>query len=198
MRPAPEAHQWLTADLGPRTAHIVVTGVAGGVGTTTVAALLARIFAEARPGRVALVDERWGDLPARAGAATGGGSWAEPDDASVIIEDAGATVLVPAAKPGQVAGVVPVVVAPWHADGRALADRAVATMPGALTVQVDAVNTSRGRHATGTRFALRYASELADGGPVSERHKDDMMVALAVEALARAVAVPWHRRHRSS
>jgi hypothetical protein len=186
----PAAHQWLAADLGPRTVRVVVAGVAGGVGATTLAALVARTVAQARPGRVSLVDHTGGTLAERAGAAPGGRGWAAPGQAQVSVECAGASALLPGETPARTPGVVPLVVAPWHPEGLRLADRAAAGLPGALLVAVDAAWVQRrSRHAP-DRLGLPYDAALTAPGAVRDdvlsAPARDAVLAIAVEALARA------------
>lgn len=187
------AQQWLAADLGPRTVRVVVAGIAGGVGATTLAALVARTVAQARPGRVALVDHTGGTLAERAGAAPGGQGWAAPGQAQVSVECAGASALLPGETPARTPGVVPLVVAPWHPEGLRLADHAAADLPGALVVAVDAAWVQRRSRRAPDRLGLPYDAVLTAPGAV----RDDVLsspaagavVAIAVEALARAHSV---------
>lgn len=87
--------------------RVVVAGVAGGVGATTLAALLARTVARARPGRVAPVDHTAGTLAERAGVGPDGGGWAVPGQAQVSVECAGGTALLAGGTPLRAPGVVP-------------------------------------------------------------------------------------------
>lgn len=184
------AQQWLAADLGPRTARIVVVGVAGGVGATTLAALVARVVARARPGRVALVDHTGGTLAERAGNPPDAWAWAAPSTAQVSVECAGATALLPGETPVRVPGVVPLVVAPWHPEGLRLADRAAADVPDALVVAVDRAWVRRGSRRTPDRLGLPYDAVLTGPGTVRDdvlgASARDAVAAIAVEALARA------------
>ncbi|MEU4360783.1 hypothetical protein [Promicromonospora sp. NPDC023987] len=183
------AQQWLTADFGRRTVRVVVAGVTGGVGATTLAALLARAVARARPGRVALVDHTAGTLAERAGSAPSDG-WAAPGQAQVSVECAGAVALLPGETVVRVPGVVPLVVAPWHSDGLRLADRAAAELPGALVVAVDTAWLARGSRRMPDRLALPYDVALTAPGTVRDdvlgSPTHDAVTAVAVEALARA------------
>ena len=186
----PGAQDWLAADLGPRTVRVVVAGVAGGVGATTLAALVARAVAQARPGRVALVDHTGGTLAERAGAAPGGQSWAASGQAQVSVECAGATALLPGETPVRAAGVVPLVVAPWHPDGLRLADGATAGLPRALVVATDAAWVQRRSRRAPDRLGLPYDVALTAPGAVRDdvlsARARDAVLAIAVEALVRA------------
>ncbi|MGI5188941.1 hypothetical protein ACQEVI_12450 [Promicromonospora sp. CA-289599] len=186
----PAAQQWLAADLGPRTARIVVVGVAGGVGATTLAALVARVVARARPGRVALVDHTGGTLAERAGNPPDAWAWAAPGTAQVSVECAGATALLPGETPARAPGAVPLVVTPWHPEGLHLAGRAAAGLPGALLVGIDTAWLYRRAHRVPDDLGLPYDVALTAPGAV----RDDLLgaparaavLAVAVEALARA------------
>jgi hypothetical protein len=185
------AQQWLTADFGRRTVRVVVAGVAGGVGATTLAALLARAVARARPGRVALVDHTAGTLGERAGSAPNYG-WAAPGQAQVSVECAGAIALLPGETLVRVPvpGVIPLVVAPWHLDGLHLADRAAAGLPGALVVAMDTAWLARGSRRMPDRLGLPYDVALTAPGTVRDdvlgATARDAVATIAVEALARA------------
>lgn len=184
------AQQWLAADLGPRTARIVVAGVAGGVGATTLAALVARLVARARPGRVALVDHTGGTLAERAGNPPDAWAWAAPSTAQVSVECAGATALLPGETPARAPGAVPLVVAPWHPEGLHLAGRAAAGLPGALLVGIDTAWLYRRAHRVPDDLGLPYDVALTAPGAVRDdllgAPARDAVLAVAVEALARA------------
>ncbi|MFC4629449.1 hypothetical protein ACFO6V_14485 [Promicromonospora alba] len=186
------AQQWLAADLGPRTARVVVAGVAGGVGTTTLAALVARVVARARPGRVALVDHTGGTLAERAGNPPGAWAWAAPSTAQVSVECAGATALLPGETPSRAPGAVPLVVAPWHPEGLRLAQRAAAGLPGALLVAIDTTWLHRRARQVPDDLGLPYDVALTAPGAVRDdllgAPARDAVLAVAVEALARAYA----------
>lgn len=205
--PNGSAQQWLAADFGGRTVRIVVAGVAGGVGATTLAALVARTVARARPGDVSLVDHTAGTLAERAGAAPGDdqaaqnpwttqngwaawNGWAARGQAQVSVECAGATALLPGETPLRASGVVPLVVAPWHPDGLRLADRAVAGLPGALVVAIDTAWLQRRSGRTPDVLGLPYDAALTAPGAVHDEilgaSTHDSVLAIAVEALARA------------
>ena len=183
------AQQWLTADFGRRTVRVVVAGVTGGVGATTLAALLARTVARARPGRVALVDHTAGTLGERVGTAPSDG-WAAPGQAQVSVECAGAVALLPGETSVRVPGVVPLVVTPWHLDGLRLADRAAAELPGALVVAMDTTRLARGSRGMPDRLGLPYDVALSAPGTVRDdvlgAPTRDAIATVAVEALARA------------
>ncbi|GAA4719521.1 hypothetical protein APR04_003465 [Promicromonospora umidemergens] len=184
------AQQWLAADLGPRTARVVVAGVAGGVGATTLAALVARVVARARPGRVALVDHTGGTLAERAGDPPDAWAWAAPSMAQVSVECAGATALLPGETPARAPGAVPLVVAPWHPEGLHLADRAAAGLPGALLVGIDTAWLHRSSRRVPDDLGLPYDVALTAPGAVRDdllgAPARDAVLAVAVEALARA------------
>ena len=184
------AQQWLSADLGPRTARVVVTGVAGGVGATTLAALVARVVARARPGRVALVDHTGGTLAERAGNPPDAWAWAAPSTAQVSVECAGATALLPGETPAHTPGAVPLVVAPWHPEGLRLAGRAAAGLPGALVVGIDTAWLHRSSRQVPDDLGLPYDVALTAPGAVRDdllgAPARDAVLAVAVEALARA------------
>ncbi|NMR21610.1 hypothetical protein [Cellulomonas fimi] len=120
---APEAVRWLTTPVRPGT-RVVVAGVAGGVGTTTVVALLWTALDAARPGGVGAVDHSGGSLPARLAAGTHGGYDAlggtEPD---LVLHDLGPHALTTAAGVLDVPDQVVVVVCGAH-DAGLLAARA--------------------------------------------------------------------------
>ncbi|MFE7506690.1 hypothetical protein [Promicromonospora sp. NPDC057488] len=187
---APDANQWLAADLGARTARVVVAGVAGGVGATTLAALVARAVARARPGRVALVDHTGGTLAERAGTAPGDAGWAAPTAAQVSVECAGPTALLPGATAVRAPAVLPVVVAPWHPEGLRLGERAVAGLPGALLVAVDHARAERRPRSSPDHLGLPYDAALGVPGAVRDDLLDaparEAVLAVALESLARA------------
>jgi hypothetical protein len=187
---AAAAQQWLAADLGPRTARVVVAGVAGGVGATTLAALIARSVAQARPGRVSLVDHTGGTLAERAGTAPGGRGWDALGQAQVSVECARAAALLPGTTPARAPGVVPLVVAPWHPEGLRLAERAAAGLPGALVVAADTAGVQPRSRRAPDRLGLPYDAVLTTPGAIRDdilsSRAYDAVLAIAVEALARA------------
>ena len=184
-----QQQQWLTADFGRRTVRVVVAGVAGGVGATTLAALVARTVARARPARVALMDHSGGTLGERAGSAPSDG-WAAPGQAQISVECAGAVALLPRETLVHVPGVVPLVVAPWHPEGLHLADRAAAGLPGALVVPIDTAWLARSSRRMPDRLGLPYDGGLTAPGTVRDdvlrASTHDVVTTIAVEALARA------------
>ena len=135
-----EAVRWLAADLGEDPVRVVVAGVTGGSGATTLAALLARTLAAHRPTlrsrpAVSVLDHDGGTLHERCGApAPSRGDGAEPAD--VVVQCVGARALTP-----QVAALddpwsLAVVVVPWSTDGLRLGKRAVERLGGDRTVVV--------------------------------------------------------------
>lgn len=188
----PAARQWLAADLGARTARVVVAGVSGGVGTTTLAALVAHAVAQARPGRVQLVDHTGGTLAERAGAAPGGEGWAGPARAQVSVECAGASALLPGDTAVRASEVVPVVVAPWHPAGLRLAERAAAALPGALVVAMDTTGSHPRTRSVESAHGVPHDLALAVPGAFREAAlaapTAEAVVRITVDALARTHA----------
>lgn len=122
----PEAARWLATPLPPGM-RVVVAGVAGGVGTTTVAAALWWALDTYRDGGAAAVDHGGGSLAARLPHEPGGtgGRSREPD---LTVHDLGAHALTSQAivldDPGQVV----VVVCGAHDAGLAAAHRALISL----------------------------------------------------------------------
>ncbi len=117
---APEAHRWLTGPL-PDGTRVVVAGVAGGVGTTTVAALLRQVLGA----RCGLRDHSGGTLHARAGAAPAS------DDGVVVVvvvHDLGPHALARDSAALEDPGAVVVLVCPSHRAGLASAVRALESL----------------------------------------------------------------------
>lgn len=216
-----EAERWLAVDLGSRPVQVVVAGVTGGVGTTTLTALVARSLATYRaPTRqrpsVAVLDHDGGTVHERSGApaigapavrASEGGVSFRPAsqdpaagpagsgavDADVLLRCLGAQALNP--EPTLLADptVVAVVVAPWHADGLALAATAIARLGEARTVVVPVDVTRAG--AAGRSLGLPWDRALTAPGEITERalssstRRAVLAVTAEVLAAARRVAV---------
>lgn len=170
--------------------HLVVAGVAGGVGTTTAAALVSRALAAAIPGWVALVDHDGGTLAVRAGAGTGTGddrTWAQTSGAGIVVRCAGGASVVVDGTPAADPEAVVLVVAPWHADGLRLAtDVAGRVGPhrsGVLLVDLTRARALQPRDVRDLR-GLPYDRALAAPGRVQ-----DGRAAAAVRAAVHASTV---------
>ncbi|MBL0884836.1 hypothetical protein [Myceligenerans indicum] len=155
----------------PTPLHLIVAGVAGGVGTTTVAAALARTLAAAMPGRVGLLDHDGGTLFARAGVWSDDLRWARPGTASVHVQCLGSAAAALQRVPPSTPGLVALVVAPWHKDGLRLAAGVVA---GAAAVEplilLDDVTRARDGQepAVRSRLGLPYDRALAAPGALQD------------------------------
>lgn len=167
--------------------HLVVAGVAGGVGTTTAAALVSRGLAAAIPGWVALVDHDGGTLAVRAGTGTGDRTWAQTSAAGIVVRCAGGASVVVDGTPASDPEAVVLVVAPWHADGLRLAtDVAGRVGPhrsGVLLVDLTRARALQPRDVRDLR-GLPYDRALAAPGPVQ-----DGRAAAAVRAAVHASTV---------
>ena len=108
---APEARRWLTGPV-PDGTRVVVAGVAGGVGTTTVAALIWRLLGD----RCGLRDHSGGSLSARTGATV--------SDGPVVVHDLGPHALAGESAALEDPGAVVVLVCASTASGLAAAVRA--------------------------------------------------------------------------
>lgn len=156
--------------------HLVVAGVAGGVGTTTVAAALARALAAALPGQVGLLDHDGGTLFARAGVGANDRQWASPESATTLVQCLGsASNALHRPAPGT-ASPLPLVVAPWHMDGLRLAAGVVAR---ATTVEpmvlLDDVTQARSSQEPEVRNrpGLPYDRALAAPGTLQDDHTSE-------------------------
>lgn len=203
MRPArtapagalpPEAARWLAVDLGERPVSVVVAGVAGGCGATTLAALVARTIAAHRPAQrsrpaVSLLDHDGGALHERTGApvpAPGQGNTIEPAD--VVIQCLGAHALSPQGTALDDPWSLAVVVTPWNRDGLRLG-KAVRDSRGAERTVLVPVDVTRAR-LSGDALGLPWDRVLTAPGQVRDdavspvtRHA---LVAVTVEVLAAA------------
>ncbi|GAA1857707.1 hypothetical protein [Myceligenerans crystallogenes] len=199
---APYAAQRPGRTPGVPPVHLAVTGVAGGVGTTTVAAAVARVLAAAMPGQVGLLDHDGGTLFVRAGVTERDRQWAPPDLAPVRVQCLGSANNVLQRIPLGVPGLVPLVVAPWHEDGLRLAagvvQRATTVEP---MVLLDDVTRARDRQEPGIRDrpGLPYDRALAAPGPLRDagagRAAQQAVQQAVSEVLRRATAtggVPQH------
>ncbi|WP_421742483.1 hypothetical protein [Cellulomonas sp.] len=167
---APEAHRWLTGPV-PDGTRVVVAGVAGGVGTTTVAALVGRML----DGRCALLDHSGGRLHARAGSTSSRGP--------VVVHDLGPHALAGESPALEDPGAVIVLVCASHTAGLAAAVRAFETLeprsPGlhgrALIVPVAVSGPGLGaRELTGPVpvLGLPRSRALAAGGVLPPLDRD--------------------------
>ena len=138
----PEAARWLAVDLGERPVSVVVAGVTGGCGATTVAALVSRTIAAHRPAlrsrpAVSLIDHDGGTLHERTGApvpAPGQAHRVEPAD--VVIQCLGAHALSPQGTALDDPWSLAVLVAPWNRDGLRLGEAAADRRGADRTVQI--------------------------------------------------------------
>ena len=187
----PEAARWLAADLGEHPVRVVVAGVTGGSGTTTLAALVARTIAAHRPSlrsrpTVTVLDHDDGTLHERSGAPANPGHPAEPAD--VVVQCVGAHALT-----SQVAALddpwsLVVVVTPWHKDGLRLG-QAAAQGRGLDRTVVVPVDVTRTRPA-GEVLGLPWDRTLTAPGLVRDdavsRTTGNALVAITVEIMAAA------------
>lgn len=187
-QPAPAA-----PSSSPQQVQLVVAGVAGGVGTTTVAAALARALASAIPGQVGLQDHDGGTLFARAGVWEGDRHWSTPEQAPVRVQCLGRASNVLTRIPTSVPGMVPLIVAPWHEDGLRLA---AGVMQSATTVEpmmllCDVTQARAGQSAQVRAYTgLAYDRALAAPGPLRDAQAaaevERTITQVAHEALRRA------------
>lgn len=199
-----EAARWLGVDLGIRPAQVVVAGVTGGAGASTLTALVARSLATYRaPTRprppVAVLDHDGGTVHERSGApavgglAVGGPVSPEPVDADVLLRCLGAQALNPEPTLLDDPTVVAVVVVPWHSDGLALGETAAERLGADRTVVVP-VDVTRARTG-GATLGLPWDRALAAPGEITERalasstRRAVLAVTAEVLAAARRVAV---------
>lgn len=177
---APETERWLTTPVRPGT-PVVVAGVAGGVGTTTVAALLWTALHAARPGRVGMLDRSGGSFATLVG--EGAGAVAD-GSADLVVQDLGPHALTPGAEALDPAGRVVVVVCGAHRDGlRSAAEalRGLAARTGqdatrrTVVVPVAAVGRTRGSVPL-----LAQAREAGLGGAVVPLRRDRTLAARGV------------------
>lgn len=214
----PEAARWLAVDLGSLPAQVVVAGVTGGAGATTLTALVARSLATYRtPVRprpaVAVLDHDGGTVHERSGAPVVGAQAAgarrdgvsfspvtdaleapEPVDADLVLRCLGAQALNPGPTLLDDPAVVAVVVAPWHPDGLALAESAVSRLGAARTVvvPVDVTHVSRAaRPGLGVPWdrALTAPGEVDERALATATRRAVLAVTVEVLAAARRVAV---------
>lgn len=221
-RVPPEAARWLTVDLGSSPVQVVVAGVTGGVGTTTLTALVARCLAMHRPATrqrpsVVVLDHDGGTAHERSGApgagvvavrASGGGLSSRPSpedatpagargqdrvDADVLLRCLGAQALNPGPTLLDDPTVVAVVVAPWHADGLALAgtaaDRLGAYRTVVVPVDVTRAQTSRAGLGLPWDRALTAPGEITERALSAASRRAVIAVSSEVIAAARRVAV---------
>jgi len=170
---APEAHRWLTGPV-PDGTRVVVAGVAGGVGTTTVAALVQQML----DGRCTLLDHSGGTLHARAG--TSGSTGAR---GGVVVHDLGPHALAGESAALEDPGAVVVLVCASHAAGLAAAVQAYDALdprsPGlhgrALIVPVSVSGPGLGAKALGGPvpvLGLPRSRALAAGGVLPPPDRD--------------------------
>lgn len=190
----PEAARWLAVDLGERPVSVVVAGVTGGCGTTTLAALVARTIAAHRPAlrsrpAVTLLDHDGGTLHERTGApvpAPGQGNHVEPAD--VVIQCVGAQALSPQGTALDEAWSLAVVVAPWNADGLRLGAAATDSRGAERTVlvPVDVTRTRPPHDVLGLPWdRVLTAPSLVRDDALSPL-TGNAVVAITVEVLAAA------------
>ncbi|WP_456845863.1 hypothetical protein [Cellulomonas sp. P5_C6] len=169
---APEAHRWLTGPV-PDGTRVVVAGVAGGVGTTTVAALVWRALDAAAPGRCGLLDHSGGTLHARAASSRTGGQ--------VVVHDLGPHALAADSPALEDPSAVVVVVCASHSAGLAAATRALEALaprsPGldrrALVVPVAVSGPGlAAREHPANVLALPRSRALAAGGVLPAPDRD--------------------------
>ena len=204
---APEARRWLTGPI-PAGTRVVVAGVAGGVGTTTVAALLARTLG------ATITDHSGGSLAARAGVAEDGGSLAAragvaeaagslagrvgvAEAGDVVVHDLGPHAGASSGSALEDPDVVVVIVCASHARGLAAARDAVAALsPRTVALEqrtiLVPVAVSGSRHPAKAPDAIRIprSRALAAGGPLPTPERDLRITraagVLAAEVVRRA------------
>jgi len=191
---APEARRWLTGPI-PAGTRVVVAGVAGGVGTTTVAALLARTLG------ATITDHSGGSLAARAGVVEAGGSLAGragvAQAGDSVVHDLGPHAGATSGSALENPDVVVVIVCASHARGLAAARDAVAAlMPRTVDLEqrtiLVPVAVSGSRHPVKAPDVIRIprSRALAAGGPLPNPERDPRITraagVLAAEVVRRA------------